>query len=250
MAAVDRDSLSVHWSAIFAGIFVTGLVYFTLMSLGLAVGAGPLKDVLASDQPLRSLGFGAGVWTVASVLISLFIGSYASGRVSGIIATRVGFTQGAVITALFMIFMFSQMGITALTGPNLVVRSPRVVSAVEDSLGGLIFRSPSDVVVAGLVARLYRGDIESAKSFLTYQVRISLVHAQARVNTINAKFKTVMNQVAQQNADTASLVGLFAFVTLMLGSIAAMLGGATGAMVNLRKPFDLVDQRVLRNRPA
>ncbi|MGZ3722939.1 MAG: hypothetical protein ACXVA9_08425, partial [Bdellovibrionales bacterium] len=107
-----RETLALHWGAIFAGVFISVLVYFTLMSLGLAFGAGAVKEAIQSDDGFNGIAIGAGVWTVATVLISLFIGSYASGRASGIIATRIGYTQGAVITALFFMAMISQVGST------------------------------------------------------------------------------------------------------------------------------------------
>src|SRR5689334_994397 len=86
--AAARDPLTLHWSAIFAGVFVSLLAYFTLMSLGLAFGAGAIQDIVRNDDSYNGLAVGAGIWTVVSLIISLFLGSYASGRASGIIATR------------------------------------------------------------------------------------------------------------------------------------------------------------------
>src|SRR5947199_275195 len=104
-----HNPLSLHWSAIFAGVFVALLTYFALMSLGLAFGAAAVRDAVQNDETFNGVAIGAGVCTVASVLISLFVGSYASGRASGIIATRIGYTQGAVITALFFAVMVSEV---------------------------------------------------------------------------------------------------------------------------------------------
>jgi len=261
-----RESLSLHWSGIFAGLFVALLTYFALMSLGLAFGASAIKDSFQTDESFPGLAVGAGVWAVASVLIALFIGSYCSGRASGIIATRIGYTQGAVITALFFGLLVSQIGASvgiftrtltnisssamgaATTG---AMRSPRLAAVVEDGLGNnLNLKIPAGVFVTGLSQRLMRGDTESAKSYLAAQTGISRTEAQQKIDAMNAKFKTTLADIGQKSSVAASRLGWAAFVTIVLGAVASMLGGGTGAMVNLRKPLDRVDERAMRRVPA
>lgn len=260
-----RESLSLHWSGIFAGLFVTLLAYFALMSLGLGIGAEVVKDVLQGDESFQGIAIGAGFWTVASVLIALFIGSYASGRASGIIATRIGYTQGAVITALFFAVMVSQVGASvgiltrnlanissSAIGTSITTlqNSPRLRAMVEDSLGAGQLKAPTTEVVAGLTQRLLRGDTESASTFLAAQAGIPKAEAQNRISTLSANFKTTINEIGQKASEGASRLGWMTFVTLFLGTIASLLGGGTGAMVNLRKPLDRVDERAMRRIPA
>jgi hypothetical protein len=261
-----RDSLSLHWSGILAGLFVALLTYFALMSLGLAFGASAIKDNFQTDDTFRGLAIGAGVWTVVSVLVSLFLGSYASGRASGIIATRIGYTQGAVITALFFGIMVSQIGasvgIFTRTLTNIsssavgaavsgVVRSPRIGAIIEDNLGNnLNLKVPPGVFVNGMAQRLMRGDTDSARNYLMAQTGIPRAEAQQRIDDLNAKFKVTLADIGQKTSEAASRLGWAAFVTIVLGAIASMLGGGTGAMVNLRKPLDRVDERAMRRIPA
>lgn len=263
MDEAGHDSLSVHWSAVFAGGFVTILVYFILMSLGLGIGANSVRSAIEGEDSMQAISAGAGLWTVVSVLISLFIGSYASGRVSGIIATRVGYTQGAVITSLFFIAMITQVGFTmgtvgrglgfvsavAMGGSAQVARNPRVTAVVEDVLGDLNYRIPPNAVVAGVISRLIRGDTESAKSFLSSQAGISRSDAETRLAALNGKFRNTLAEVGQRGAQAATFIGWSAFVTFLLGTLAAMLGGATGALVNLRKPVDRVDLKAMQRQP-
>jgi hypothetical protein len=103
---------SVKWRAIFAGFFVSLMTYLILMSLGLAMGGGQLQTAIPTgDVSIPILGSGAGLWITAAVVVSLFIGSYASGRVSGLVTNRVGRTQGVVVSALFLGFLLSQFSL-------------------------------------------------------------------------------------------------------------------------------------------
>jgi hypothetical protein len=255
----------LHWSAVFAGVFVSLLVYVTLMSLGLAFGAGAVHNAFSSDENFQGIAVGAGVWTVATIMISLFFGSYASGRASGIIATRIGYTQGAVITSLFFVAIVSQIGSTvgiftrnianisssavgsAVSG---VASNPRLSAMLEDGLGTLKLKSQTPEVVRGLARRLMWGDTDSARNFLAAQAGLSQADAKARIDTLSANFKTMANDLGQKSSEAASRLGWAAFVTVLLGALSAMLGGGTGAMVNLRKPLDRVDDRAMRRTPV
>jgi hypothetical protein len=264
--------LNIHWSAVFAGLFVTFLTYFILMSLGLAVGASAFKNVLEGDSSMRSVGSGASIWTLISVLVSLFMGSYISGRVSGWIATRIGYVQGAVITALFFTVMMSQAGIAlgmlgkgitnlsgaALSGATQLGQNPRITTLIEDSLTDLEIGGGSssggtkniEGVASGLLSRLMRGDTDSAVNFLAAHAGMSRAEASSRIQELNEKFKSTLVDIGRKTSDTAAVVGWSAFITFLLGSIAAMLGGATGAQVNIRRPLDKADRGALRQHPA
>lgn len=264
-----RESLSVHWRAVFAGAFVSILVYMILMSLGLALGAGQVKDLIAGEDSVRAFGTGAGLWLLFSVLISLFVGSYASGRVSGIIATRVGYTQGLVITALFMSLMLTQAGMAlgALTSSlssglgmiresvsgatSQAASSPLLNSVVEDAVSDLQLKTNVQEVSTGVLNRLLRGDTNSAVHYLAAQSGISVEDAQARFNTISTQVRAKAVEIGNRAADSARNVGWAMFAVMMVGAIGSMLGGALGAQLNIRKPIDNLDRRALRTqKPA
>jgi hypothetical protein len=105
-------------------------------------------------------------------------------------------------------------------------------------------------VIGGLAQRLIRGDTTSARNFLAAQAGLSQADAQARIDALSVNFKTTMNDIALKSSEAAARLGWAAFVTILLGTVAAMLGGGTGAMVNLRKPLDRVDERAMRRIPA
>ena len=256
----SRESLTVHWRAVFAGIFIAMLVYFTLMSLGVAIGAGEVKDVLQGADAGQGLGTGVGVWMLLTVLISLFVGSYASGRVSGIIATRVGYMQGAVVSALFFTLMVTQAGIAlglissglgslknAISGTaSSLASNPQITSVVEDSLTDLKLRSNVEQVVPGLLTRFMRGDRESAINYLASQAGISREEAQSRYESLTARIRSTANVLGQRTADAARAMGGLAFGLMLFGTIFGMVGGGLGAQLNLRKPIDNLDRKAMR----
>lgn len=261
LADTARESHSVHWRAVFAGAFIAILVYFILMSLGVAIGGMGAANVMEGESSPRAFGVSAGIWTLCSVLISLFAGSYASSRVSGMIATRVGYVQGGVVASLFFLFMMSQVGVAmglfsqGLAGAGIgardLARDPAIIGLVEDSIGDLNFRSAPEHVAAGVSTRLLRGDMDSATTFLASQSGISREEALGRLQMLTLEFQAMMNEAGQRAASVARNVGWTAFGSMLLGAICAMLGGALGAQLNLRKPVDRMDRSALkRQRPA
>jgi hypothetical protein len=257
--AQEQNSFCVHWSAVFAGFFIAMLTYFILISLGTAIGAAGLKSVIQGDTPLQGLGAGAGLWTVLSVLICLFAGSYASSRVSGLVATRIGYTQGGVITALFFSVMLSGMGLGlgtlglglgSVTG-NLVnaagdaASNPAVTRVVEDALSDLNVDRPQEIT-AGVASRLLGGDYDSAVTFLSNRLQISRLEAQAHLLNLRNQLIAAVNISARKSADALRFVGWSAFGIMLLGAISGLFGGAVGAQVNFRKPLDKMDRRALR----
>src|SRR5690349_15912906 len=70
------------WGAIFSGLFVTIIIQIILTMLGVAVGASTIQP-LSEQNPMRGLGTGAAIWLVVSGLISVFVGSWVAGRLSG-----------------------------------------------------------------------------------------------------------------------------------------------------------------------
>ncbi len=86
----------IRWGAIMAGLIVATAVQVVLALLGLAVG-------LAAFDPRSSagsFGLGAGLWTIVSALIALFVGGMTAGRLSGVLTQRSGFLHGVVLWAL------------------------------------------------------------------------------------------------------------------------------------------------------
>lgn len=73
----------VSWGAIFAGalVVVTAQLVFTL--LGMAIGFGVVNPAQEQGAALSGLGTGTAWWWVITGLVSLFLGGWVAGRMSG-----------------------------------------------------------------------------------------------------------------------------------------------------------------------
>jgi hypothetical protein len=258
------ESFSVHWRAVFAGFFLSGLVYMILTSIGVAIGAGQAQEVLQSSGTAEAVARGLGIWMLASILVSLFVGCYAASRASGLIATRVGYIQGAVITSLFLSAMIIEGG--ALLSSSLgsiknavagvsqnLMDSPAVTNAIEDALGDTELKSPPNVVVSGVISRMVNSDSQSVVDYLSAQTGMSEEEAAARYQDMKARVTTTANDLGQKAADLTRKTAWFASVLMLLGTVFGMFGGALGAQMNMRKPVDSLDRNALnsaRQTPA
>jgi len=82
----------ISWSAVFAGVIISMVIYLLLAILGTAIGASTI-DPLKEQNPLEGIGTGAAIWTGLSMLISIAVGAYATGR----LAQREGALHGLLM---------------------------------------------------------------------------------------------------------------------------------------------------------
>ncbi|WP_122315241.1 hypothetical protein [Pseudomonas cichorii] len=84
----------ISWSAVLAGVVLAMVVSLLLNLLGTAIGSASI-DPIQEANPMSGIGTGAGIWLVASSMISLFIGGWAAGR----LAQREGAFHGLLVWA-------------------------------------------------------------------------------------------------------------------------------------------------------
>jgi hypothetical protein len=254
-SAVERSSIS--WRAIFAGFFISFMVYLILASLGLAIGGATLKGVVQGQGGGSGLSIGSGIWLVVTALISLFVGSYLAGRVGGLVTSRVGGVQGFVVAALFFAFMISQVGAlvgtvgsglgtvigSAGTAASSASNNPQVQAVIQDRLADLNLKSPPDQVAQGLATRMVRGDTIGARNYLASQAGISRAEADRRINQFKTDFQNKMKDVGTAAAKAVSIAGWTLFGTFALGTFFSIAGGAAGARRNLSVPVSDADRR-------
>jgi hypothetical protein len=89
----------VSWGAIFAGFFVTLVIQIMLTLLGTAIGLTSI-DPLRESQPGQGLAIGAGIWLLASGLVSIWIGACVAGRLAGGPLRSDGLVHGIVTWSL------------------------------------------------------------------------------------------------------------------------------------------------------
>lgn len=252
-----RESNTISWRAIFAGTLIALLSYMILMSLGLAIGGSAIQGAIQGGTDIGAVGIGSGIWLAVSVIVSLFLGSFFAARVSGLVFNRIGRVQGAVITALFFGIMLSQVGaaigmvgrgvgqVAGAAGSAIgdIAQNPEVRATVNRAIGDLNLQSPPDQVAQNLGVLLLRGQTSEARDYLSQQAGITPQEADRRLEQLQADVEQVAMDVGNRAARVVQAAGWALFFSLLLGTIAGVLGGGLGAAANLKKPIGRADER-------
>ena len=136
LGANEREAgYNLSWGSIFAG-FVTFIALFMTFSLiGSAIGFGMVEPT--SNNPLDGVGTGLMIWTVVTLILSLF----GAGFVSGVAARRVGLVHGFLTWATSMIvtivmLSYVTIGAFSVVGSLLGNIASAVGSGVENVASG------------------------------------------------------------------------------------------------------------------
>ena len=116
----------IRWGAVFAGTLIALVTMAALNLLGIGIGLASFNPATEAN-PLAGLGTGAIVWYVVSSLLSLFVGGYVAGHVSGFPKKSNSGLHGLLSWGLFTIV--SLYLFTTTMG--------RVVSGVGSAISGV-----------------------------------------------------------------------------------------------------------------
>jgi hypothetical protein len=89
----------VRWGPILAGLVVALSSQLILTSLGAAIGLSGLAGSGAPRSNAGDVGLGVGIWSIVSLLISLFIGGWVTARACGPMNRSTGLLNGAILWA-------------------------------------------------------------------------------------------------------------------------------------------------------
>ncbi|NJQ98261.1 MAG: hypothetical protein HC784_12975, partial [Hydrococcus sp. CSU_1_8] len=89
----------VRWGPILAGLVVALSSQLILSSLGAAIGLSGLAGSGAPRSNAEDVGLGIGIWSIISLLISLFIGGWVTARACGPMNRSTGLLNGAILWA-------------------------------------------------------------------------------------------------------------------------------------------------------
>jgi hypothetical protein len=89
----------ISWGAIFAGTVVAFVVQILFSVLGLAIGL-TIVEPMTGQAPWEGIGIGAGIWWVVTALISLLLGGWTAGRLSGMPLRQDAMLHGVVVWGL------------------------------------------------------------------------------------------------------------------------------------------------------
>lgn len=89
----------VRWGPIISGLVVALATQLILSALGAAIGASFLSGSGAPRSNAPGVGTGVGIWSIISLLIALFIGSWVAARASGPMNRNTALLNGAILWA-------------------------------------------------------------------------------------------------------------------------------------------------------
>ncbi|MEN4889286.1 TIGR04086 family membrane protein [Erwinia billingiae] len=193
----------ISWSAIFAGVILSVVIYLLLTILGTAIGATTI-DPLKEQNPLDGLGTGAAIWTGLSMLISIGAGAFITGR----LAQREGALHGLLMWAvntLFVVWLAISLLSSAVSGTASVIGSG--FSMVGNGISAI---APSIANKAKETLKENNFDLGNVQSELEktlQQTGKPELQPQALKNDANKESQTAQNQAQNtannpQNADT------------------------------------------------
>ena len=129
------DKRRISWGAIIAGVVLAIVIHFTLSIFGAAIGL-TIFEPQSPDNAGGAIMTGAMIWWIICSLISLFIGSWAAAKLSGVWSRCDGSLHGlitwSVTIILTLFFLTSAIGTVIGGALNIVGKS---VSAVTSAVG-------------------------------------------------------------------------------------------------------------------
>ena len=258
----------VSWGAILAGVVAAMVVQLLLNILGIGIGASSLDAANTADNPTAS-GFSltAGIWWTLSGLIASFVGGVVAGRLCGTSDSRTanwhGFVSWCVATLVIFTMLTSAVG--GIIGGTFNALGSTVGAAgrgAASAVSGVAQNTNGDALQAQVKRLVNPDEAQNAQDDIMTYVRASVSGDQAaasaaRDRAVDALAKTAnispdeararlqqteqqarqaadqVKQKAQQAAEVTrkslASAGIFGFIALALGAVAAWFGGGVGA---------------------
>lgn len=222
----------ISWRSVLAGVLIAFLVMTGFLGLRMAFGGISAYE-----------GMFTGVWFLSSALISIFTGSYFAARVSKYRNGRLGSAQGLVIAALFLgIFIYQSVSeVFWMRDSDNITEQPAVINKVgvyaEDALRDMNLRSDPAVVAQGVATRLIDGNTAGAGNYLSLQTGLSPEEADARISQLKPRVDQVVDNARATAGNAFQATGWSLFLTVFLGALSSVFGGALGSVANFRNPM-------------
>jgi hypothetical protein len=204
--AYDRPFARISWGAVFAGAIIALATQIVLALIGMAIGLATLSPATGDSPSGTALGTGAAIWLVISSLISLFIGGYIAARLAGRFN---GWLHGLVTWGT----------LTLLTLMLLTTAAGQLIGAAS----GLTNFAVSNSDKTSQLPAALQQPIEQLKN------QASQSGDQAAAQTTDPQTREAQARDAGEKAAKGGAVGTGAAAfAMILGAIAAALGGRTG----------------------
>ncbi len=222
-----RATPTFHWSAILAGLAVALGVQVFLTAIGGAIGLAAAIPATANDaNTARGIGIGAGVWTVLSPLVSMFIGAYVASYLSRPVDRGAAAINGIAVWALSLL-----AGVLIVGGAATSAASGLLSGAANGATNG-------GAIAAGQTASQPREQREQLRA----DVNQKKVEAQRKLDANREEIQDKANQTAKATTGVA-WAGVFA---MLLSLVSAVFGSMLGLPEFLRN--NRLDRGMRRDR--
>jgi hypothetical protein len=157
----------VSWGAIAAGAMVALAIYFLLTLLGLAIGL----EMIARRPVDQGLGIGAVLYSLLTLLLSMFLGGWATSRLAVGETKLEAILYGVILWGVLFLGMFWLIGAGIRVGFGAVVSGAVIVTsddptdaASPDALNKLADRYNSEVGGEKFVSDLVKTGVDEAQA--------------------------------------------------------------------------------------
>ena len=136
----------VRWGPIISGLVVALATQLILSALGAAIGSTFLAGSGAPRSNAPGVGTGVGIWSIISLLISLFVGSWVAARACGPMNRSTALLNGAVLwaTTLALSSWLLASGVTGAFGIA-ASNAGEVIGQVQQQGGVNVPNNPPNV---------------------------------------------------------------------------------------------------------
>ncbi len=269
----------VSWGAVLAGVVAALMIDLLLNILGIGVGASSFSVTNGAGNPsVGGMTMGAAIWWVVSGIIASFFGGLVAGRLCGAGSASTarwhGFVSWCVSTLVVFYLLTTAAGgliggtlnglgsVLGATGKAAVATVSGAANAGGDTLKTQVQRlvNPNDAQavetdITTYVQASVNGNTDAANAAqgqavndLARVANISPDEAKARIDQAVQSYKQTLAQAKDAATKAAAATrqglaqaGLYGFGALLLGAIAAFIGGGAGTP---RRATRVITERV------
>jgi hypothetical protein len=200
------DLHRLAWGAVLAGVALALVVHVILNMLGVGIGIATLDPGTRDNPSAGSFSIGAGIWFAVAGIVSAFAGGWLAARVSGKPLKTMGGLHGLTswaVTTLIVVL---------------------VAGTVAGGLIGGVFRGMSGMV-GGAVETAAQSVAPPGERYGEIDERIA-----GALGTTPGQARATAAEVADDAAAAASTAAILSVIALLLGALAAWLGGRMGTI--------------------
>jgi hypothetical protein len=255
----------ISWGAIVAGTIMALVAQLLFILLGLAIGLTVIEPQ-TGQSPWQGIGIGAGIWWVISALISLFLAGWTAGRLAGmplrLDAILHGILAWGLITLITLYLVITGVGAVIGGALNVIQQGMQSIGSVAPQAADMLSQPEVDRILqeagSGAAADVTRQDLSAALqqflqegseanrqrviNILTERTQMSEAEARDTVARLEQRYQQIQQRATEVTQDVTTAVAISAwwtFFIMLVGAIAAAVGGALGAPRDLPASPDI-----------